>query len=108
MAKGETLQEWLKFKGYRKVAIYGYGVLGRTLESTLMNDGITVQCIVDKNYENISSNVLCVSPNNVPLVDAMIVSVVSEYDEIETEAILRYDFPIISIEDVIYGTGGIR
>ena len=99
------LVDWLLQNNIRKVAVYGYGVLGKMLLQELKGSMIEIICVVDKNYKNIHSMVPAVSPNDVPECDAIIVSVINYFDEIESELLKKYHYPIISLEDIVYGVG---
>ncbi|XME03793.1 hypothetical protein QYZ88_006345 [Lachnospiraceae bacterium C1.1] len=100
-----SLCDWLISNDISKVAIYGYGILGQTLMKELEGSRVEVICIVDKNYKNIFADVPTVSIDNIPLCDAVIISVVNYFDEIEGELLGKCQCPIISLEDIVYGVG---
>lgn len=103
--KGVKLEKWLIQNDIKQIAIYGYGILGKVLLSELKDSSIEVISIIEKNYTRIYADVPVVSIDDVPQVDAVIVSVVNYYDEIENDLLLRCKCAIISLEDVIYGVG---
>lgn len=99
------LEDWLIRNKINSVAIYGYGILGKVLITELYDGKVNVECIVDKNYKNICSKIPAVGIDQIPNVDAIIVSVVNYYDELETELLSKCKCAIISLEDLVYGTG---
>lgn len=100
-----SLEDWLIRNQISTVAVYGYGILGRALCNELENSSITIKCIVDRKYQSIYANVQAVGLDNIPEVDAIIVSVVNYYDEIESELLRVCKCSIISLEDIVYGVG---
>lgn len=103
--EGIRLDRWLLDNSINRVAIYGFGVLGKALYQELRHSEIKVECIIDKNKSNIKTDINMVDIDNIPSVDAVIISVVNAYDEIENELISRFNGAIVSIEDIIYGVG---
>ena len=99
------LANWLRCNRIETVAIYGYGILGKALYKELINSKVEVVCIIDRNYQNIHADVKVVSIDKVPLVDAIIISVVNYYDEIEAELFEKCTCTIVSLEDIVYGVG---
>ena len=103
--KGISLSDWLIKCGITKVSLYGYGILGKAFYHELKDSDVEILCIIDRNYKNINSNIPAVSPDNVPDSQAIVVSVINYYDEIEKELACKYRCPIISLEDIVYGVG---
>lgn len=103
--KGVVLSEWFTRNNISKVVLYGYGMLGKAFYVEIMNSDIELIAIVDKNYEKIYANVPVVGLDNIPESDAIIVSVINYFDDIERDLLGRCKCPIISLEDIIYGVG---
>ena len=103
--KGIILSEWLARNNISRVVLYGYGMLGKAFYVKIMNSDIELIAIVDKNYEKIYANVPVVGLDNIPESDAIIVSVINYFDDIERDLLGRCKCPIISLEDIIYGVG---
>ena len=79
--EGKNIADVLKEERYLKIAVYG----------------------IDKNVDRISSTVDIVSINdNLEPVDAIIVTAISFFDEINKELSKKIDCPIISLDDIIY------
>lgn len=102
---GINLADWLEVNGIYKIVIYGYGILGKAFFVEMQNSNVEVLAIADKNYKNIYANVPVVGVDSIPECDAIIVSVINYYDEIEQQLVTKCRYPIISLEDVIYGVG---
>lgn len=101
--EGKRLAGYFEANGYYAIAIYGMHFLGEALLRELKNTDIKVKYAIDKNAKNISCDVPCINLEE-PLekVDVIVVTPVSAFFEIEDELSRRVDFPIISIEDVIF------
>ena len=106
--KNCKFDEWLVHFGVKNVAIYGFGVLGKAMYNELKDSKVNIICIADRNSNNLVSEVRCVSPTEIPKVDAIIVTVIGAYDEIESQLMGLYNTRILSIEDVLYGIGELR
>lgn len=88
---------------YQKIAIYGMSYLGERLYDDLKPLGIEVVYAVDRNAINLYAEVPIYEPSdNLPEVDAIIVTSTFFFDEIQRELALKVDFPIISLEDILY------
>ena len=99
------LTDWIISNDLKRIAIYGYGILGKAFLAELENSSIEVVCVADKNFKNIHINVPTVSPDSIPDCDAVIITVVNYYDDIEKELLNKCHYPIISLEDIVYGVG---
>lgn len=102
--EGKSLVKFFEDNEYRSVAIYGMSYLGERLADELENSGIEVRYAIDKNAGNIYAGIDVKRPDdNLPEVDAIIVTPVFFFDEIEEDLEDKVDYPIISLEDVVYG-----
>lgn len=101
--EGVNLSEYFERKNYNCIAIYGMSYVGQTLVRELEKTEIKVAYGIDRNSDNIYSNIHVVSMKE-PLekVDAVVVTAVRFFDEIEKELHERIDCPIISIEDILF------
>lgn len=109
------LNNWLRLKQQRgtitdyfvkneihSIAIYGYKELGERLYDELRNTEIEVKYIIDKNISKVQAEVDVYSPDEeLPKVDAIVVTATYYYDEIEDELYDITECPIISLEDVL-------
>ena len=101
--EGKNLATYFEKKGYKKIAIYGMSYLGERLLSELKDTEIQVVYGIDKNADNIYSEIQVKSlEDDLDEVDAIVVTAISFFDEIEFELEKRVDCPIVSIEDALY------
>lgn len=105
---GDSLENYFIKKGIKKIAIYGIGILGELLIDELKNSRIEVCYAIDKNVQMTIGNRVYSSVNifkptdELPLVDAVVVTAVHFYDDIKATLIKKYDCPIISLAEVVY------
>jgi len=101
--EGKNLAEYFKREGYHTVAIYGMKELGERLYDELEGTGIIVQYIIDKNADQIYADVEVKTPDEkLDQVDAIVVTAVYYFDEIEEMLSEKVDYPVISLEDILY------
>ncbi|MCL2078881.1 MAG: hypothetical protein FWH17_03450 [Oscillospiraceae bacterium] len=82
----------------RKIAIYGMAQIGKWFLSILNETDIEVVCGIDHNFQNISVDIEILSPDDdIPNVDAIIVSVFYEFTNIDRYLREKTNIPIISI-----------
>ena len=102
--EGKSLVKFFEDNEYKSIAIYGMSYLGERLLDELKDSGIEVKYAIDKNADNIYADVeIKRLEDDLPKVDAIIVTAVFFYDEIEEELSELVDYPVISLEDVLYG-----
>lgn len=95
--------EYLLNKGYKYVAIYGISHIGVSLIQELNGYNIKVEYAIDKNKDNLCMNINTFSPDDdLDEVDAIIVTALDHFIEIERMLKLKVKCPILSLEDVIY------
>lgn len=101
--EGKNLSEYFEKNGYQKIAVYGMSYAGETLISELKNKNTEVLYGIDQNADRICSDVNIVSmEEELEPVDAIVVTAVAFFDEIEQKLSEKVDCPIISLEDVLY------
>jgi len=101
---GINLEQFFNNNSYNKIAIYGMGDAGERLIEELRNSDIEISYIIDRNADKIVSEFPKKKPtDDLDNVDAIVVSAVFAYHEIEEELSKKVDCHIISLEDVIYG-----
>lgn len=102
--EGKSLARFFEENGYRSIAVYGMSYLGERLLDELKDTGIEVRYGIDRNAENIYADIDVKGlDDELPEVDAIVVTAVYFFDEIEDELGKRVDYPVISLEDVVYG-----
>lgn len=101
--EGKTLASWFVDNGYRTIAIYGMGEMGNRLYDELQGTEIKVLYAVDKNGSATYSELDVVDlEDELENVDAMVVTSVFAFDEIKEQLCQKVDFPIVSLEDIIF------
>lgn len=101
--EGKCLCEYFKANGYQTIAIYGMGEMGNRLYEELKKSDIEVKYAVDKNAASTYSELEVIEPeDDFAPVDVIVVTATFAFEEIEEELSERVDFPIISLEDVVY------
>lgn len=99
---GKNISIYFENTGYKKVAIYGMGYLGKRLYDELKSLDIEVAYLVDKDAENINEEVPVFKPDQkLPYADVLIVTPVFYFHAIENEMERQVNCPIISLEDVL-------
>ena len=79
------------------------GYVGERLYEELSNSDITVEYLIDKNAGNINTDMKIFTPDEeLPKVDAVIVTPVTFFDEIEEMLAGKIACSVISIEDILY------
>lgn len=96
----ESLTQWVRIEherksisallnqmGYKKVAIYGYGFLGKALERVLQGDNnVVLSCVIDKNAHFTEHGNRILQPKDgLPELDVIIVTSLFYYEEINEE-----------------------
>ena len=100
---GRSLVQYFEKQGYKNIAIYGMSYLGERLVDELRDSDVKVQYGIDKNAENIYSSVEVMNlSDDLPKVDAIVITAVFFFDEIAEELADIVDCPIISLEDIVY------
>lgn len=101
--EGKNLVSYFEKNGYKKIAIYGMSYAGETLLDELKGSAVQVAYGIDKNAVGIYSDVEIVSmENSLEEVDAIIVTAITFFDDIEEKLSEKVSCPIISLEDVLY------
>lgn len=83
---GRNLSDYLEKDGYKKIAVYGMSYAGETLINELKNSSVTVSYGIDRNAASLYSDIDIMSINDdLEDVDAIIVTAITFFDEIEKE-----------------------
>lgn len=113
----EVLNEWVRLKnegislekffvdnGYRSIAIYGYTEVGERLDEELGSSSeVEVSYIIDRNPDGVCTTHDVYGPSKeLPPVDVIVVTPLSEYNAIEKMLKDMVDYPIIPMDDVVY------
>lgn len=112
-----TLDKWLKLnrkqywlndyllkKGYRNIAIYGVGVMGKQLIADLQNGGIQIIYAIDQKCANSSYHFpIKTMDDTLENVDVIIVTPSYEFHEIKENLESKVFCPIVSLHQLIEG-----
>lgn len=102
--EGKNLGDYLKKKGYTEIAIYGIADVGELFLDEVKNSGICVKYGIDRNVENLRENFainIYKPEDKLSEVDAVIVTAITYFEEIEKILEKKVSCPILSIDDVI-------
>lgn len=101
--EGKKISAYLKNCGYHTVAIYGMKELGEELLYELKDSEIEVRYAIDKNADDLYAEIDIYRPDDeLEIVDAVIVTAIHWFDDIERDMRQKLDCPILSLEDVVY------
>lgn len=101
--EGKSLVDYFKKKNYKSIAIYGMNYAGERLLNELKNGEIIVKYGIDQRADEIDTDIDLITMNDeLPEVDAMIVTPIFFFDEIQDKLSEKMDCPIISLEDILY------
>lgn len=98
--KGKTVSPYLERKGYREIAVYGMKELGHRLLDELDNSSISVKYVIDKDYV-LGDFVLYKPSDDLPEVDAVIITADYFYYEIKSELEAKLSCPILTLRGVL-------
>ncbi len=102
---GVTLEMLLRARGYRRIAIYGMANIGKHMYHALKNSSIEICYGMDRSQCGQYEALTVKKPDEpVEPVDAMIVTVVMEYERIREALEKKLTFPIVSLEEIFYET----
>ena len=101
--EGKNLATYFEANGYNKIAVYGMSYAGETFVEELRETDIEVVYGLDKNADGIYADIDVVSMDDeLKEVDAVVVTAVTFFDEIEKRLSEKVSCPIISLEDILY------
>ena len=103
--ENKQVDNYLINNGYNEIAIYGMSFVGETLLKELQNTEVKVKYCIDKNAEAVyldnDVQIEVRSEYSQP-VDAIVVTAVAFFNEIQGELNKYAKCPIISLEDILY------
>lgn len=105
LEENKNIGEFLDKKGFQNVAVYGGRGIGEHLIKQLAETKITVNCIIDRvAYDTKTYQIPIYQLDDaLPMVDAVIVTPIWDFDNIREQLAEKVDCPIISIKDIIEG-----
>lgn len=97
------IKNTLEKRNIKSIAIYGLGILGIHLKTELEKSSIEIKYIIDTRKQGEKREIPILGlDDQFPEVDAIIVSVVNEFDEIARQLDARTTIPVISLEDILF------
>ena len=101
--EGKNLAEYFEREGYHEIAIYGMSYAGETFADELQGSDVKIKYGIDKKANAIYADFDVISPDEeLEEVDAIVVTSITFFDEIEEMLSKKVDCPIISLEDILY------
>lgn len=101
--KGKNLSAYFGRNNYKNIAVYGMSYVGETLMDELKDTGICIKYGIDRRADRISQEIdMFTMEDNLPEVDAVVVTAITFFDEIAKELGNRLNCPILSLEDILY------
>ena len=100
--EGKNLASYFEANGYKKIAVYGMSYAGETLLNELKGTAVEVAYGIDQNADgtNVNVSILTMKDDLLP-VDAVVVTAITFFDEIEEDLQRKVDCPILSLEDIL-------
>lgn len=106
---GKNWDEYLKSYGYKKIAIYGAGDLGKYLIWALNRSNLEISCVIDRRASEIEVfehhevyTLESFLEKNIET-DAIVVTAINAYEEVlEHVARIRPELPVLFLRDMVY------
>lgn len=100
--KGGSLEKYFIDNGYKTIAIYGMGELGSRLYEELRGTSVDVKYAIDKDAMSVGSELDVLElEDDLPSVDAIVVTAVFAYDSISENLEDKISCPILSLGDIV-------
>ncbi len=101
--EGKHLASYFEKKGYKTIAVYGMSFAGETLVNELKGSAIQILYGIDQRGGSVYTDINIVTKEDtLAAVDAVIVTAISFFEEIEEELCRKVDCPILSLGDILY------
>ncbi len=105
--KGKSAITFLQKKGIRRIAIYGMKELGERFYEEIKNTEIEAVCVIDKSPDSVIGDFTVISPEQeIPDVDAVIVTAEYYYQEIVEQLRGKVSCPVYSLLGVLGNSFG--
>lgn len=96
------ISDWINSVGWKRIAIYGMGGIGKVLLEELKNSDIDVAYGIDKQGDDIYIDIPVYRiTDHLEAVDGIIVTAVTYFDEVKKEVQNHINTPIVSIKDIL-------
>lgn len=101
--EGKSIVDYFHKESIKSIAIYGMSYVGERLYDELKDSDIEVKYAIDKNADGIYSELEIVTPQEeLEEVDAIVVTPIFYFDEIEGMLSAKTEATILSLEDILY------
>ena len=101
--KGKKIADYLKEKGIHNVMIYGVGGIGKNLYEQLKREEFEIKYLVDQNKnQTLDGRGIKGLNDKMDPADAVVVTAIYYFEELEEELKIRFGCPVISLADIIY------
>ncbi len=101
--EGKSVDKLLQDAGYKKIAIYGMGNIGKRLCKVLKDTDISIEYGIDNFVVEDVDNVCIKCMDDVlPKVDAIVVTVPFAYIDIKKSLENKVEYPIVSLEHILF------
>lgn len=100
--ESKDLSTWLLYRGYKNIAVYGLGMLGRHLLKELSHTRINIIYGIDKNAKNMKFDIPVYLPDDIlPESDILIVTAIYDYHRIANKMKAKGINNIFCLEEII-------
>uniref|UniRef100_N2B5Y2 C-methyltransferase domain-containing protein n=1 Tax=Eubacterium plexicaudatum ASF492 TaxID=1235802 RepID=N2B5Y2_9FIRM len=101
--EGKNLTSYFEEHGYKKIAIYGMSYAGETFFDELRDTSVEIVYGIDKKTSALNVELEVVSVDSeLEEVDAVVVTAITYFDDIEKALSAKLNCPILSLEDILY------
>lgn len=100
--RGDNLGKYFQKKGIKTIAIYGLGEVGRIFAEEMIESDVDVLYGIDRNINAYDEIRILTLNEDLPNVDAIVVTPIASYEEIENDLSKKTSCPIVSLEDIVY------
>lgn len=101
--EGKSIVDYFHREEIKEIAIYGMSYVGERLYDELKDSDINISYCIDRNADNVCVEADVISPeDDLPPVDAIIVTAITYFEEIEEKLSLKTRARILSLEDILY------
>ncbi len=99
---GREIANWLLNNGYKKIAIYGMGILGKRLLEELYDTRIDVKYGIDINADRINVDIDMLKPtSDMKSVDVVIITCYEDKDEVINMMRKTLNCPVLDIKYIL-------
>lgn len=100
---GKCLYPYFEEHGYRRIIIYGFASLGKHLYEEMKETRIEVVCALDRRSGIDYKNITVQNPEmNIPDCDVIIITAISDWENISRELKRKTNCPVVSLQEVIF------